>query len=67
MMYDMAPMGPIWWIGGLLVVVLLLAAGLASLAHLQPQRRRPVAPPEDAPSSSYVTVSRSARSTTRSK
>jgi uncharacterized membrane protein len=49
MMYDMAPMGPIWWIGGLLVVVLLLTAGLASLARLQPPHRRPVAPPEDAP------------------
>ena len=48
-MYDMAPMGPIWWISGLLVVVLLLAVSLASLAHLQPPRRRPVAPPEDAP------------------
>ena len=49
MMYGMAPMGPIWWISGLFVVLLLLAAGLASLAHLQPPRRRPVAPPEDAP------------------
>jgi len=49
MMYDMAPMGSVWWIGGLVVVVLLLAAGLASLAHLEPPRQRPVAPSEDAP------------------
>lgn len=48
-MYDMAPMGPIWWISGLVVVVLLLAAGLASLASVQPARRRSVAPPRDAP------------------
>jgi uncharacterized membrane protein len=49
MMFDMAPMGPIWWISGLVVVVLLVAACLASLAHVQPPRRRSVAPPGDAP------------------
>ena len=49
MMHDMAPMGPIWWIGGLLVALLLLAAGLAYVAQVQPSRRRPAVPPRDAP------------------
>jgi uncharacterized membrane protein len=49
MMYDMAPMGPIWWISGLLVVLLLAAACLATVAYLKPPRRLPVAPPEDGP------------------
>jgi putative membrane protein len=48
MMYDMAPMGPIWWVSGL-VVVLLVATVVAALAHVQPPHRRPVAPTEDAP------------------
>ena len=44
-MFDMAPMGPLWWTIGLVVFVLLGVACLASLAHLQPPRQRCVSPP----------------------
>ena len=49
MMFDMDPMGPLWWTIGLVVLALLGAACLVSLAHLRPSRPRFVAPPEDAP------------------
>ena len=60
-MFDMAPMGPHWWTIGLVVTVLLGVTCLASLAHLQPR----ASVPTHRPSSSCVTISRTARSTTR--
>jgi len=48
MMFGMPPMGLIWWMSGLLVVVLLLAACLTSLSHLPLPRRRSAEQPDDA-------------------
>ena len=48
MMFGMAPMGLVWWMSGLLVVVLLAAACLASLSHLPLPRRRSAERTDDA-------------------
>ena len=66
MMYDMAPMGPIWWISGLLVVVLLGCLPGFPGASPAPASASPSHRPRTPPSSCCVTVLRPARSTTRS-
>jgi len=48
MMHDMASMGTFWWLSGLVVVVLVASACLASLARPRPSGRPSVQPPEDA-------------------
>jgi uncharacterized membrane protein len=48
MMYDMAPMGLLMWVGGLLVVLLVVAGCVAYLSHYRPPRGRPSLPPADA-------------------
>jgi putative membrane protein len=47
MMFGMAPMGLFAWIGGLLVVIVLVAACLAYLSYLGPARGRSDAPSGD--------------------
>ena len=63
-MFDMAPMGPLWWTIGLVVFVLLGVAcpGLPCASAAPAPAFRLTA---HAPSSSCVTISRTARSTTR--